>query len=399
MSMLKKLFLNHIAPTSESPLLFEVAKAEGVYLYDQTGKRYLDLNSGISVSSVGHCHPKIISAIKDQSEKYLHTMVYGEHIQSPQVLYAEKLIQMMGPEYEMAYFLMAGTEATELSLKLARKYTGKSKVISAKNAYHGSTLGSESLRSDFEYKKHFMPLIPGITHFDFNSFGDILKIDSSFAAVICEAVQAEAGVIPPAKDFLNSLQSQCKKQNCLFILDEIQTGFGRTGELFGFMKYGVKPDIILLGKAMAGGMPLSAVVSRREIFQSIIKNPSLGHITTFGGHPLSCAAALASLDILQNEIDLTQIEVKGQQFEDLLTHPLIFEIRRSGLMLGVELIQASILGPVIDKCREFGVFIDWFLFNERSFRIAPPLTINRLEIVESCQIILKALDFVQHHTN
>lgn len=395
MSSIRKLFLSHLAKTGPSPMMFEVDSASGVFLRDTSGRSYYDLNSGISVSSLGHGNPKVVEAIKNQAEKYLHTMVYGEHIQSPQVLLAKKLTDWMEKDFDTVYFLMSGTEAVELSLKLARKHTKRARILAAANAYHGSTHGSESLRSDLEYKMHFMPLVPGVDHIEFNSISDLDKINSSYAAIICEAIQSEAGVILPGEAYLKELQARCRKYDCLLILDEIQTGFGRTGALFAFQKYNIEPDIVLLGKALGSGMPLSAVVSNRSIFESICTNPNLGHISTFGGHPVSCAAALAGMEVLQEEIDFAKIEEKGSLFQELLKHPIIRQIRRSGLMIAIELEKEEYLTPLIEECRNQGVFVDWFLFNKNSFRIAPPLIISYNEIQDCCNRILIAMNKIQ----
>lgn len=391
----KQLFLTHVAQTSEEPMCFEITEAAGIYLTDTNGKRYYDMNSGIAVSSVGHSHPKVVAAVQDQAAKYMHTMVYGEHIQSPQVLYASKLISLMDSHFQSIYFLMAGTEATEVAMKIAKRYTGRYEIISAKHAYHGSTHGSESLRSDEEYKSAFMPLLPGIRHIDFNSLEDIDKISCRTACVIMECVQGEAGVILPQKKYLQAVKQRCQDVGALFILDEIQSGFGRTGHLFAHQKYDIVPDLLLIGKAMGGGMPLSGVVSSKEIMNCLIRNPVLGHITTFGGHPVSCAAALASLEVLLEEKYIEEVADKEALIKRMLQHNIINDVRSAGLMMAVELTDVKYLFPVVNRAFAQGVIIDWFLFNDRSFRLAPPLIATKAELTEVCTILLDVLNFVE----
>ena len=301
MASIRSLYLANVGQTSEMPLMLEVEKAHGVHMYDTSGKRYIDMNSGISVSSVGHSHPKIIEAIHKQSSSYLHTMVYGEHIQQPQVAYANALIASLDPSLETLYYLMSGTEATELAMKIGKKYTNKYEIVACANAYHGSTHGAESLRSDMDYKAPYQPLLPGIKHIRFNHIEDLEKITCRTACVITEVVQGEAGVITPTKEFLLALRAHCTKMKTLLVFDEIQSGFGRTGTLFAHQAYGVVPDILLVGKAMGGGLPLAGVITSREIMSCLVKSPALGHITTFGGHPLSCATALAAFEIIRDE--------------------------------------------------------------------------------------------------
>ena len=394
MMNLRSLFLQHVAQTSELPMMLDVVRAEGVYLYDAQGDRYIDFNSGISVSSLGHGNHAIVQAVQSQSAAYMHTMVYGEHVQAPQVRYAEQLTRVMGAHYESLYYLMSGTEAVELAMKLAKRYTGRAEIVACRHAYHGSTHGAESLRSDLDYKLPFMPLVPGIKHIDFNSLADLEQITKDTAAVICEAVQAEAGIICPMDDYLKALQSSCREVGALFILDEIQTGFGRTGQLFAHQKYNVKPDVVLIGKAMGGGMPLAGVVSSRLIMSCLVKNPMLGHITTFGGHPVCCAAAEAALDILLSQDYISLVYEKEIFLREALVHPLVKEIRSSGLMMAVELIDPKYVGPIVQESLKQGVMIDYFLFNDRSFRIAPPLVISKEEIIMACANIRRAMDVV-----
>ncbi len=395
MPSLRQLYLSNVGQTSELPLLLEVDHANGMYIFDRDGKKYLDLNSGISVSSLGHCHPKVVSALKSQSEKYLHTMVYGEHVQSPQVKFAELLLRQLKNKYESVYYLMSGTEAVELGMKIAKNATNRYELISCTNAYHGSTQGAEALRSDLDYKSAYHPLLPGINHMRFNHLEDVNLINEGTAGVIIEAVQAEAGVIPPDIMFLIAVQKRCEEVGALFILDEIQTGFGRTGHLFAHQKYGVSPDLILIGKSMGGGMPIAGVVGSKSLMNTIIKNPALGHITTFGGHPMSCAAAHASLQALLDENVVDQVLNKEAMMKDLLQHNIIKEVRSSGLMMAVELTKRKYLKHVVKHTIENGALIDYFLFNDRSFRVAPPLIITEKQIKEGCDILLASMDYAE----
>ena len=391
----RQLFLSNVGQTGELPLMLEVDWAFGVYIYDTSGKKYLDLNSGISVSSLGHCHPNVVHALHTQSKKYLHTMVYGEHIQNPQVQLAELLLSQLSDNYESVYYLMSGTEAVELAMKISKKATSRYNIISCSNAYHGSTQGAESLRSNLEYKSAYYPLIPGVSHMTFNDVNHIDKIDDRTAAVFTEAVQAEAGVIPPNVKFLKAVEEKCKKVGALFVLDEIQTGFGRTGYLFAHQKYGISPDLLLIGKAMGGGMPIAGVVGSKELMKTIVKNPSLGHITTFGGHPMSCAAAHAALKTLLDGGIVESVLEKEKLWKSLLKHNIIKEIRSSGLMMAVELTKRKYLKHVVNNTIEKGALIDYFLFNDRSFRLAPPLIISDNEIRKGCSILLEAMDYAR----
>ncbi len=396
MSSIKQLFLNHVGQTGPTPLMLEVDRAEHIYIYDVNGKKYTDLNSGISISSMGHRHPRIVKAIKDQLDRYMHTMVYGEHVQSPQVQFAHLLTQQLAQSLNSVYFVMTGSEAVEVAMKLAKRYTGRYEIIACRNAYHGSTQGSESLRSDKDYSRAFLPLIPGIKHIDFNNEQDLEHISHSTAAVIVEPVQGEAGVIVPQDNYLSKLQRKCKEVGALFILDEIQTGFGRTGELFAHHKYNVVPDVLLIAKAMGGGMPIGAVVSDKDILQSFIKNPSLGHITSFGGHPVSSAAALASLKLLLEEDIYRSVELKANIFREMLSaHDIVREVRFSGLLMAVELTKRKYLKHLVSQSFKLGVIVDYFLFNNRSFRLAPPLVITEEEIKEACGKLLASLDYAK----
>ncbi len=395
MPSIRELFISNVAQTSPIPLGLEIDHAEGIYIYDVHGNKYMDLNSGISVSSLGHRHPKVIKAIKNQLDKHLHTMVYGEHIQQSQVAYANLLVQQLPESLNSVYYFMAGTEVIEAAMKLAKRTQERYEIVACRNAYHGSTQGAESLRSDHEYSEAFLPLIPGIKHIDFNSESDLDKITEKTAAVILEPVQAEAGVHPPENDYLKKVRNLCDEVGALMILDEIQTGFGRTGYLFAFQKYGVVPDILCIGKAMGGGMPIGAMVCSRELMLAFTKSPMLGHITTFGGHPVSCAAALGTLKALIEESIVESVLEKEKIFKNLLVHPIIKEVRSSGLMMSVEVVKRKYLKHVISKGMELGIIVDYFLFNNRSFRLAPPLIINEEEIKLACNKLLEACDYAQ----
>ncbi len=389
---IRKLYLNHVAQTSEISMCLEVSHAKGMYIYGTDGKKYLDFNSGISVSSLGHCYPDVVEAVQNQVATYMHTMVYGEHIQEPQVAYATLLAEVLNNGLDSTYFVNCGTEAVEAALKLARKYTGRREIISCSGAYHGSTIAAESLRSDYSFSRNFFPTIPGVRHIDFNDEGQLSKITTKTACIILEPVQAEGGIIPPTNDYLKKVRERCTETGTLLILDEIQTGFGRTGYLFAHQKYGIIPDILLIAKAMGGGMPIGALVARRELLHHFAKNPMLGHITTFGGHPVCVAAAFATLKVLTSENYICKVKEKETRIKSLLVHPLIKEVRSSGLMIGVELVSAELLTPLIDKVIGNGVLIDYFLFDNASFRIAPPLIIEEEEIRFGISVILNDLD-------
>lgn len=395
MSSRRNLFLNHVAQTSTMPLGLVVDRAEGMYIYDQNGKKYLDLNSGISVSSLGHRHVDVVNAIKNQVDKYMHTMVYGEHIQGPQTKYASSLLELLDKHFQQIYFLMTGTEAVELSIKMARLFSGKVEILACENAYHGSTAGAESLRSDIGFTKFMAPGVPGVGHIRFNSVEDLEKISDQTAAVITEPVQAEGGVVLPENDYLRKLSARCKETKTLLILDEIQTGFCRSGSWFAHQKYGIVPDILLIAKSMGGGMPIGAVVSSKEIMQSIVKNPALAHITTFGGHPVSVAAALASLEFMKKTNLPSTVVEKSALFKKFLVHPIIKEVRQNGLMMAVELTKRKYLKHVVEHTIDQGALIDYFLFNQKSFRLAPPLIINEEQIQIACDILLKSMDLAQ----
>jgi acetylornithine/N-succinyldiaminopimelate aminotransferase len=386
----RQLFLRNVAQTSGAPLLLEIQRAEGVYLFDAAGEMYMDLISGISVSSLGHGNKNIISAIEQQSKHYLHLMVYGELIQSPQVGLAGKLAGLLPPNLESVYFVNSGSEAVEGALKLSRRYTGRKKIIAARNAYHGSTYGAMSLMSG-DYGQAFGPLLPQVEHIRFNSTADLSAIDTETAAVIIETIQGEAGYMPADRPFMQALKEKCRQNGALLILDEIQCGMGRTGRLFGFEHYGIEPDILLLAKAFGAGMPLGAFIASREIMNCLTHDPVLGHMTTFGGHPVCCAAALAGLNyLLENKI-MEEIPKKELLFRQLLQHPKIKNISGKGLMLALEFSSFEENKRYIDRCIKKGLLTDWFLWAENKMRIAPPLIISLQEIEKACEIILESI--------
>lgn len=388
----RSLFLQHVAQTSDFPLCLEIEKAEGMYMTDVDGKTYLDLISGISVSNLGHRHPNVINTVKEQLEKYTYLMVYGEFVQSPQVKLAQLLCSQLPSPLSSCYFVNSGSEANEGAMKLAKRYTGRKEIISFKNAYHGSTQGCLSIIGGDDFKKPFEPLLPNITQIAFNNENDLTKITEKTACVVVEPIMGEAGIIAPQNNFLQKLRARCTETGALLIFDEIQTGFGRTGKLFALEHFGVVPDILTLAKAMGGGFPIGAFVSSNATMSSLKNNPILGHITTFGGHPVSCAAAFANLHTLLTDKELiSSVAQKEQLFKQLLVHPSIKEVRSFGLMLAIEFDSFETNKAIIDKCIEKGVLTDWFLFNDKSLRIAPPLIITNEEIEWACKIILEAI--------
>ncbi len=392
---LRQLFLQHVAQTSDAPLALEIERAEGMYLYDTSGNAYLDLIAGIGVSSLGHRHPNVIEAVKNQLDKYLHTMVYGEFILSPQVQLATLLVENLPSQLNSVYFTNSGTEATEGAMKLAKRYTNRAEIIACKRAYHGSTQGAASLMYPKDFTQSFHPLLPGIQHIEYNLEADLNKISTKTAAVIVETVQAESGIHPPLNDYLKQLREKCNETGTLLILDEIQTGYGRTGTLWGFQQYDMVPDILLLAKGMGGGMPIGAFIASQEIMQSLTHHPVLGHITTFGGHPVSCAASLATLQTLLKSDLMQQVPSKEKLFKKLLQHPSIIAVRSAGLMMAVELPNFDFVKAVIKICLEKGVLTDWFLFNSHCLRIAPPLIIEEEHIHFACNVIIEAIDKVR----
>ncbi len=386
----RQLFFQHLAQTSPAPLAIAIERAEGLYLYDQTGKSYLDLISGIGPSVLGHRPPQVQAAIELQLNQYWHTLVYGEFILNPQVDLAA-LITAQLPELDAVYLVNSGTEATEGAMKLAKRYTGRPEFVACRNAYHGSTQGAASLMDPDYFTLAYQPLLPGIRHMDFNDPTGLNQINDRTAAVIVETVQGEAGLIPPNRAWLKALRARCTETGALLILDEIQAGYGRTGKLFAFQHFDIQPDILLLAKGFGGGMPIGAFMAPKHIMDTLSNNPVLGHITTFGGHPVCAAAALATLQTLLDSDLMAAVPQKEQLFRSLLVHPDIVEVRSAGLWLAVDLGTAQKVQSVIRHCLEQGVITDWFLFNDHSLRIAPPLIITEAEIRFACQVILEGL--------
>ena len=393
MPTLRQLFLANNAQTTDFPLLLEFERAEGVYMYNSEGKAYIDLISGIGVSNLGHSNPKVIEAIKQQVDKYMHLMVYGEYVQTPQVKFAEKLISVFPKNLQSVYFTNSGTEAVEGALKLAKRFTGRHQIIACDNSYHGSTHGALSVMGNEEYKQAYRPLLPGVNFIRFNNADDLSQITEETACVIIETVQGEAGIRVPDVTYMQALRAKCTETGTLLILDEIQAAFGRTGKLFGFEHFDIVPDILLLAKALGGGMPVGAFAASHTIMSALKENPILGHITTFGGHPVCCAAGLAALEVLLDEKLCDQVAEKEALIRSLLVHPSIKQIRGKGLMLAAELESFDLNKKIIDRCIEHGVIVDWFLHCSNAMRIAPPLIITHDEIRKACEVILEAVEF------
>jgi len=388
----RQLFLRHVAQTSGGSLQFEISRAEGIYFYDTSGRPYIDLVSGVSVSAMGHGHPEVVSAVRKQAGEYMHTMVYGEFIQSPQVRYARWLTDRLPAKMDNVYFVNSGSEAIDGAMKLAKRYTGRPGICAFSKAYHGGTMGAMSIMGDAMARSGSLPLLPGVRHLRFNCVADLDRIGEDTAAVFAEPIQAEAGIIEPEKGFLNKLRKRCDETGALLIMDEIQTGMGRTGRLFAFDHYGVVPDILCLAKSFGGGMPLGAFVAGKEIMRSLTFDPPLGHITTFGGHPVCCAAGLAAQEIVERDGLMAHACRMENRYREKLHHPLIRHIRGRGLFLSVVLEEKAGVSPFIRRAFENGLVIDRFLFSSDSFRIAPPLVINETEVDESVQRILLSLD-------
>ncbi|MCB0698682.1 MAG: aspartate aminotransferase family protein [Chitinophagales bacterium] len=389
---IRSLFLQHLAQTSQSPVGLHITSATGNHLIDADGKKYLDLIGGISVCNAGHSNPYITDAIKKQLDDYTHIMVYGELIQSPQVEYAQGITERLPKQLNSIYFTNSGTEATEGALKLARRVTGRTDVIACNNSYHGSTLGSLSVMGDEYWRNAYRPLLPGVWHYNYNSDELLNAINENTSCVLLETVQAEAGVIEPDMEWIKAVREKCSQTGALLILDEIQCGFGRTGKLWGFEHYDIVPDVILLGKALGGGMPLGAFVSSHENMQTLTVDPVLGHITTFGGHPVSCAAGKAAMDFIIREGLIEQVEAKGRLFAENLVHDEIKAVRRKGLLIAVELESNEKVLEVCRLCIDKGIFTDWFLFAQNCIRIAPPLTITNEDIVFACETLKEILN-------
>lgn len=388
MSRLNKLFLDHVGQTIDTPLGIEVSRAEGIYLYSPEGKQYIDLISGVTVSNVGHKNAEVISAIKEQVDDYMHLMVYGEIIQSPQVLYAELLAKHLPEGLNSVYFVNSGSEAIEGALKLAKRYTGRTEMISFANAYHGSTHGALSMMGDEHFRNSFRPLLPDTRRLRFNQDCDLLQITTRTACVLVEPVQGEAGVIAPKDDFLRKLRARCTEVGALLIFDEIQTGFGRVGSVFAACKWGVTPDIIAMAKAMGGGMPLGGFAAKREVMAAFKTNPILGHITTFGGHPVCCAAGKAALSYLLDNRLIEEVESKGQILESMIdmSSGLVKEVRREGLLMAIDFVSTDICNTVTQcALHTEGLVSESFLFCPSAMRVAPPLniTLSEIELIAS----------------
>jgi acetylornithine/succinyldiaminopimelate/putrescine aminotransferase len=377
-------------------MMIEVERAEGSFFYTPEGKRYFDLVAGVSVSNVGHANSEVVAAVQRQAADYMHVMVYGEMVERPQVEYARSIAELLPGQLDCVYFVNSGAEAVEVALKLVKRFTGRTELISMKRAYHGSTHGAMSMMGTpegEEWKAEFRPLLPDVKSINFNSFDDLSEITERTAGVLCEVVQGEAGVRLPNPEWLKALRERCTEVGALLIFDEIQTGMGRTGEMFACAKYGIQPDVVCLAKAFGGGMPLGGVAANKQILDSFTNNPCLGHITTFGGHPVCCAAGLAALNYLKNNSIVESVENKGALFESLIQgHDRVLEIRRSGLLLAVELGKSEYLYRLMEIFKEEGIMSDWFLYCDTAFRISPPLTISEPEIRECCNIILRSLD-------
>ena len=389
---LKELFYRHIAQTSPEPLAIEIEKAEGIYLYSPDGKRYMDLISGISVSNVGHCRPEVVKAVQEQAAKYMHLMVYGEMVQSPQVLLAKRLTELLPPQLDSVYFVNSGSEAIEGAIKLARRFTGKTEILSCRNAYHGCTNGAMSIMGCEDFTRSFRPLLPHCHKINFGQTADIEKITTETAAVIIEVVQGEAGVRSADKTYWQQLRKRCTETETLLVFDEIQTGFGRTGTLFAFEQTGIVPDMLTLAKGMGGGMPIGAFVASREMMNFLTRNPVLGHITTFGGHPVCCAAALAALEVIVGEQLHLQVPQKAKLFRDLLSDlPKVKEFRQQGLLMALEFGNQKYNFEVINRCLSNGLLTDWFLFCDTALRLAPPLVISEEEIGRACEVLVEII--------
>ncbi len=393
---MKSDFYKYQAQTSPYPLSLEISKAKGSYIYDQKGKKYLDFIAGVSANTLGHNHSKVVNAIKDQADLYLHVMVYGEFIQSPQVELSKLLVKNLPDSLNSVYLTNSGTEATEGAMKLAKRVTGRGEIISAKNAYHGNTQGSMSVCGKEEQNSAFRPLIPGIKFIEFNNESNLDLISDQTAAVILETIQGGAGFIEPQNDYLKKVKQKCEEVGAMLILDEIQSGIGRTGKFYGFENYHVIPDILVTGKGLGGGMPIGAFISSKKNMDTLIRNPKLGHITTFGGHPVIAAAALATLQELFRSTLIQDSLKKEKLIRKLLIHPSIVEIRGKGLMLAVLLKDSESVNQVILNAIKKGLLLFWLLFEPKAIRITPPLTINEVEIKKGCKIILDLLNHTDY---
>ena len=388
----RQLFLSHVGQTSEAPLALEIVKARGCTLWDVDGKAYIDLIAGISVCNIGHCHPRVVEAIKKQVDDYMHIMVLGELVESPQVAYAKKITDHLPSSLNAVFYTASGSEATEGAMKLAKRFTGRTQIISFKNSYHGSTQGALSIMGDEYWRNAFRPLLPDVMQLDYNSLEALQQITERTACVVAETIQAEAGVLVPQNGWLSALRKRCTQTGTLLVLDEIQCGFGRNGTLWAFEQFDVVPDILLLGKALGGGMPLGAFVADKQLMDSFTHHPVLGHINTFGGHPVSCAAGLAAFNVLLDEQLIAGVKQKESLFLSLLVHPSIQSVHSCGLMIAVDFGSFEVNKKIIDALIHRGVFTDWFLFAAGSLRIAPPLIISDTEIRIACNHLIEVLN-------
>jgi len=391
MSRERTYFFRHVAQTSLKPLAIEVASAEGCTICDTDGKKYLDLIAGISVCNVGHRHPAVVRAIRRQLEKYMHVMVYGEMVESPQVQYARALTKHLPSSLDMVYFTNSGAEAIEGAMKLAKRVTNRTQIVGFSQSYHGSTQGALSIMGDEYWRNAFRPLLPDVLHLTFNDFASLEYITEETACVVAETIQAERGVIVPDKRWMKALRKRCSDSGALLVLDEIQVGFGRTGNLWGFERFGIIPDVLVLGKAIGGGMPLGAFISSEKRMMQLADQPVLGHITTFGGHPVCCAAGLAAFEVLLKKKYISRVARLEKIIQDQLRHPLIKEVRSAGLLVAVEFSSEAIARSVIDRCLEKGMMTDWFLFAPHCLRIAPPLIMNERQMQKACRLLLKVV--------
>jgi acetylornithine/N-succinyldiaminopimelate aminotransferase len=388
----RQLFLTHLAQTSNAPIGIEMVKADGIYLYDTNNKQYIDGISGFSVANIGHSNASVIEAVKQQAEQYMHLIVYGEFIQQPQVAYATLLANNLPPSLNCVYFTNSGTEATEGAMKLAKRITGRSKIISFNKSYHGSTQGALSVMGDEYWRNAFRPLLPEVYHYDYGSTKAIDAIDSTVACVIMETVQAEAGVVAPTQQWIQAIREKCNQHCVLLILDEIQCGFGRTGTLWAFEQFNIVPDILLLGKALGGGMPLGAFIADIKLMSTLTNNPVLGHITTFGGHPVSCAAGKAAFEFLLNSNIISTLKEKQTILLNHIQHSAIQSIRTFGLWMAIEFDSFETTLAIAEKCVQNGLITDWFLFANNCLRIAPPLICTNEQLVTIAQIVVKSIN-------
>ena len=389
----RQMFFSHVAQTSFAPLNIEVVKAKGVYLYGPNGEKYIDTVSGISVANVGHCHPKVVEAVKEQAEKYMHLMVYGEYIEYPQVMLAKKMTELLPPSLNQVYFVNSGAEATDGAIKLAKRYTHRPEVVAFKNAYHGSTIGATSVWGDEYFKSAYRPLMPGVKILRFNNFDDLQQITENTACVITEAIQSEGGLNIPENGWLGALRERCIQTGTLLIIDEVQMGWGRTGKWFGFENFGIVPDIVTFAKGLGGGMPIGAFVSDKKIMEVFCDNPILGHITTFGGHPVCTAAALANINVIESEHLVDTATKKGDYFASLIEkHPKVIRTWGLGLFRGIEVDHSIDMTDFWHKTIKNGIVSDTFIFRQHAFRFTPPLNITDSEIEEAVAGLMKTLD-------